>query len=330
MPSPLLEIDDLSVDFRTRRRTVRAVAGLSLRIELGETLGLVGESGSGKTTTGRAVLGLTEATGGRIVFDGRDITHAGHKQRRIWADQIRAVFQDPFASLNPARRIADSLLEGVTGSRLTPADARARMAQLLDRVSLPAATADRYPTALSGGQCQRLAIARALMSSPRLVICDEPVSGLDVSVQAQVLNLLRELQRESSLSFLFIGHDLDVVRYMSDRIAVLYRGQIVEEGPAEVVATRPSHPYTQALVAATPEIGVRSRPHPRLGPERLGDAAEEATAGCPYVERCPLAIDVCRTETPALRPGEAGDRVACHLHPEHPNVNTNIQGQESK
>ena len=267
--SRLLEVTDLAVDYRVGRHNVRAVSGVGFAIERGQTLGLVGESGSGKTTIGRAILGLVPAAAGRIVFDGQDITGASPRERRRNAGQIRAVFQDPYTSLNPALPVAASLLEALPGRRrLSRGDVQQRLAVLLDRVGLDPEIASQHPGRLSGGQRQRVAIARALISSPDLIICDEPVSALDVSIQAQILNLLRDVQRETGVSYLFVGHDLDVVRYMCDHIAVIYHGQLLETGPARTIATHPSHPYTKALVAATPRLRPIAKGQP-LQPEEV-------------------------------------------------------------
>jgi peptide/nickel transport system ATP-binding protein len=251
-PTPLLEIDDLVVTYRlSLRRTLTAVDHVSLVVHEGETVGLVGESGSGKSTTGSAVLGLAPVTSGRIRFAGEDITRAAAARRRRLSAQLQVIFQDPYGSLNPSQTIGRTLAEPllVHGRR---AEAPARIREMLDRVGLDESAARRYPAQFSGGQRQRIAIARALMMSPRLVICDEAVSALDLSIQAQVLNLLLELQRDLRMSYLFISHDLSVVRHMCDRIVVLYRGAIVESGDTERVCTDPQHPYTQRLLASSP------------------------------------------------------------------------------
>ena len=262
--APLLQVQDLRVDFRQPRgRVFQALKGVSLHIGRGETVGLVGESGSGKTTIGRVILGQTPATAGRVVYDGEDITHAGRQRRRALGREIQVVFQDPIGSLNPARTVGDTLAEPLLAAGgVGAAEIRQRIADILQRVGLPADTADRYPGQFSGGQRQRIAIARAVIGRPRLVVCDEPVSALDLSVQAQVLNLLNELQRSLSLSLLFISHDLTVVRHVSHRTVVLYRGEIVEQGEAARVHEAPQHPYTQALLAASPV------PHPVLQRQR--------------------------------------------------------------
>lgn len=252
---PLLEVTDLTVDYRVGRHSVRAVSGIGLTIGHGRTLGLVGESGSGKTTIGRAVLGLLPVAAGRITVRGEDVTGVAPRQRLRSGGRIRAVFQDPYRSLNPALPIAASLLEALPRRRREQRDrAQQLLDRLLEKVGLDPAIAAHHPGRLSGGQRQRVAIARALISDPDLVICDEPVSALDLSVQAQILNLLRDLQRDTGVSYLFIGHDLDVVRYMSDEIAVLYHGQLLESGPAGRIMESPEHPYTKALIEATPKL----------------------------------------------------------------------------
>jgi len=252
--STLLSVRDLTVTFKARGQLVQAVRGVSFDIGEGETLGLVGESGSGKTTIARAILGLIPVTSGSISFRGRDVTHLGRRERRALARDLQAIFQDPYGSFNPALRIEKSLTEGMEAAGAPGAETRARLADLLGQVGLPADAARKFPSEFSGGQRQRLGIARALMQQPALVVCDEVVSALDVSVQAQVLNLLRQLRRDTGLSYLFIGHDLNVIRYMSDRVIVLYRGDLVEEGPADEVIGSPQQEYTRALVAAIPEV----------------------------------------------------------------------------
>ena len=261
---PLLSVDNLRVDFpQGRGKVFQALKGVSLHINPGETVGLVGESGSGKTTIGKVILGQTPASAGKVMFDGEDITHAPRSRRRALGRDIQVVFQDPYGSLNPARTIGDTLAEPLlaTGSR-DKAEIQARVADILQRVGMPVDTASRYPGQFSGGQRQRIAIARAVVAKPRLVVCDEPVSALDLSVQAQVLNLLNELQRSMGLSLLFISHDLTVVRHVSHRTVVLYQGEIVEQGDAAQVHDSPQHPYTQALLAASPV------PHPILQRQR--------------------------------------------------------------
>jgi ABC-type glutathione transport system ATPase component len=252
---PLLEVDNLVVEYpskKFRARPFRALTDINICIGQGETLGLVGESGSGKTTLGRAVLGLAPVTGGRIIFEGNDISQATRKQRRTLSRDLQVVFQDPYTSLNPALEIGDILAEplGVQGMELGAA--RKRVKELLDQVGLPSDAIHRLPREFSGGQRQRVAIARALALSPKLIVCDEPVSALDLSTQARVLDLFLQIQRDTGVSYLFVSHDLDVVRHISHRVAVMYHGEIVEQGPAGIVTTDPDHPYTQRLLLASP------------------------------------------------------------------------------
>ena len=251
---PLLTVTDLSVAFpQGRGRSFQALKDVSFEVKAGETVGLVGESGSGKTTIGRVILGMTPATAGRIEFDGEDITQASRSRRRALARDIQVVFQDPYGSLNPTRTIGETLAEPLLMDRkLTRIEKSQRIADVLARVGMPTDTAQRYPAQFSGGQRQRIAIARAVIARPRLVVCDEPVSALDLSVQAQVLNLLSELQKSLGLALLFISHDLTVVRHVCHRTLVLYKGEIVERGDARAVHEHPQHPYTKALLAAAP------------------------------------------------------------------------------
>ena len=251
---PLLQVQDVRVDFAQGKGQVfQALKGVSLDIHAGETVGLVGESGSGKTTMGRVILGLTESTSGKVLFDGEDITHASNARRRTLGRDIQVVFQDPYGSLNPARTVGDTLAEPLLSDKsLSKQVIDQRIAEVLQRVGMPVDTAQRYPGQFSGGQRQRIAIARAVIAKPRLIVCDEPVSALDLSVQAQVLNLLKELQQSMGLAMLFISHDLTVVRHVSHRTVVLYRGDIVEQGDAAQVHEHPQHPYTRALLAAAP------------------------------------------------------------------------------
>jgi ABC-type oligopeptide transport system ATPase subunit len=251
--SCLLRVDDLSVTFRSGAKEFHALKGVSLDIASGQTMGLVGESGSGKTTIGKVILGQIPASSGRIWFDGEDITHASRARRRQLGKDIQVVFQDPYGSLNPVRTVGDTLTEPLLmHPTLTRQDHARKVAEVLEQVGMPLDTASRYPAQFSGGQRQRIAIARAVIGRPRLVVCDEPVSGLDLSVQAQVLNLLNDLQKSMGLTLLFISHDLTVVRHVSHRTAVLYRGDIVEIGDAAQVHNNPQHAYTRALLAAAP------------------------------------------------------------------------------
>jgi ABC-type oligopeptide transport system ATPase subunit len=263
MSTPLLQVQDLRVTFKTGKKEFHALKGVSLDIAAGETLGLVGESGSGKTTIGKVILGQLPATTGKIIFDGEDITHATRARRRELGRDIQVVFQDPYGSLNPVRTIGDTLAEPLLmQTTLTRQDRERKVAEVLAQVGMPQDTASRYPAQFSGGQRQRIAIARAVIGRPRLVVCDEPVSGLDLSVQAQVLNLLNDLQRDMGLTLLFISHDLTVVRHVSHHTAVLYRGDIVEMGEAGQVHDAPKHEYTRALLSAAPV------PNPMLQKQR--------------------------------------------------------------
>ncbi|MEU9350631.1 ATP-binding cassette domain-containing protein [Streptomyces griseoloalbus] len=255
MTGPLLDVSELRVTYPGRgfrARPHEVLHGVSLSVREGETLGLVGESGSGKTTIGRAVLGLAKPSGGRILFRDQDITHIPAKVRRSMARDIQVVFQDPYTSLNPSLTIGDILSEPlvVQGSSVT--DARARVLELLDQVGLPADAAARLPREFSGGQRQRVAIARALAPRPRLIVCDEPVSALDLSTQTRVLDLFIDIQRRTGVAYLFVSHDLAVIRHISHRVTVLYRGAVVETGPADRITASPEHPYTQDLLLAAP------------------------------------------------------------------------------
>ncbi|WP_346898975.1 ATP-binding cassette domain-containing protein [uncultured Roseibium sp.] len=246
---PLLSVRDLNVYFGTHH----ALKDISFDIPEGKTLGLVGESGSGKTTIGKVILGQVAASSGTVTYDGEDITQVSRQRRRQLGRDVQVIFQDPYSSLNPTRTIGQTLSEPlmIAGGR-SKEDVRRKIAEILDIVGMPLDTADRYPVEFSGGQRQRIAVARAVIARPRLVVCDEPVSALDLSVQAQVLNLLNDLQREMSLTLLFISHDLTVVRHVSHRTIVLYRGEIVEEGDAAEIQEAPKHPYTKTLLAAAP------------------------------------------------------------------------------
>lgn len=264
----LLRVENLVVEYAGkgfRAKKFRALTDINITIGHGETLGLVGESGSGKTTLGRAVLGLAPVTGGRITFEGRDISHANRRQRRVLSRDLQVVFQDPYTSLNPALEVGDILAEPLGVQGMDPAAAKKRVKELLDQVGLPSDAIHRLPREFSGGQRQRVAIARALALSPKLIVCDEPVSALDLSTQARVLDLFLQIQRDTGVSYLFVSHDLDVVRHISHRVAVMYRGEIVEQGPAEVVTRDPEHPYTQRLLLASPV------PDPDRQEQRRGD-----------------------------------------------------------
>jgi peptide/nickel transport system ATP-binding protein len=294
---------------------IKAVDDVSLVIQHGETLGLVGESGCGKTTLGRAILRLYEPTDGRVLFDGQDITHLGEAGMRPLRRRMQMIFQDPFASLNPRHSVGRIVSEplrvhGIAGRR----QAASRVRELLEIVGLPVDAASRYPHEFSGGQRQRIGLARALALNPDFVVCDEPVSALDVSIQAQIVNLLESLQRDFDLTYLFIAHDLAVVRHISDRIAVMYLGKIMEVSPAEELYDNPLHPYTISLLSAVPI------PDPEVERERetillAGDLPSPANppAACRFHTRCPFVQETrCRDEEPALRKLEGDHWVSCH------------------
>lgn len=275
----LLDIRDLDVVYPTKRfggHPFQALHRVSLDVLPGETVGLVGESGSGKTTVGRAVLGLAPVSGGTVTYDGRDISHLSRRERRSLASEIQVVFQDPYSSLNPSMTIEQILAEPLTVSGTSGKDARARVRDLLDAVHLPADAARRLPREFSGGQRQRIAIARALALDPRLIVCDEPVSALDLSTQARVLDLFIEIQERTGVAYLFISHDLSVVRHISHRVAVLYRGEIVELGDGGQVTSQPEHPYTQRLFMAAPVPDPDRQEQRRADRRRLLDAQAAA------------------------------------------------------
>ncbi len=296
---------------------LRAVDGVDLDIRRGETLGLVGESGCGKSTLGNALLRLVPSTGGTVTFDGTDITGLDGRRLKELRRRAGMVFQDPFASLDPRRTVAQTVAEPLEVHGLRKGrDKAGRVAELLELVGLDPAVAGRYPHEFSGGQRQRVGIARALAGEPDFLVCDEAIASLDVSVQAQVLNLLRRLQRQLGLTLLFISHDLSAVRHIADRIAVMYLGRVVEIGPADAVGTDPQMPYTQALLSAVP------LPHPKLERERrrivlTGDVPSPAAvpSGCRFRTRCPYVFEPCDDVDPALQPvGAPGQQAACHLH----------------
>jgi peptide/nickel transport system ATP-binding protein len=321
--APLVELDDLRVWFPIKKGVlldrhvgdVKAVDGVSLAIERGETVGLVGESGCGKSTVGRAMLRLYEPTGGRVLFEGEDTTHMSEAQLRPLRRQMQMVFQDPFASLNPRHSVGRTIAEPLRVHGIAKGgEADARVREILEVVGLPPDAANRYPHEFSGGQRQRVGLARALSLNPSLVVCDEPVSALDVSIQAQIVNLLEHLQKEFGLTYLFIAHDLAVVRHISDRIAVMYLGKIVEVAPADDLYDNPLHPYTLTLLSAIPI------PDPAVERNRRsirvqGDLPSPANppAACRFHTRCPFVQPTrCRDEEPVLRTLD-GHLVACHF-----------------
>jgi peptide/nickel transport system ATP-binding protein len=312
---PLLSVENLVVEYALGSRTVHAVSGVSLQIARGETLGLVGESGCGKSTLGRAVLQLRRAVSGRVLFDGQDLTVMQGDALRRMRQRVQLIFQDPIASLNPRRRIGDIIAEPLVISGIKDAGRRKQLVRdVLTAVGLdPDLVAGRLPHEFSGGQCQRICIARALVLNPDFIICDEPVSALDVSIRAQILNLLEEMKARFGLTLLFIAHDLAIVKAVSDRVAVMYLGRLCEVGPSEQLFARPAHPYTALLIEAIPV------PDPDVRPAESVPVGEPPSpiappSGCRFRTRCPRADQRCRDEMPELRAVAPNQYAACH-HP---------------
>ncbi len=322
MTPELLEVKDLRVHFPVtsgllRRTTghVRAVDGVSFSIGRGRTLGLVGESGSGKTTTGRALLRLVDITSGTVTLEGVDVTSARSRELREIRPRMQMIFQDPLSCLNPRLSVADIIAEPLDENGKPARRERIRAVhRLMDAVGLLRAWDDRFPHEFSGGQCQRIGIARALALKPRLIVCDEPIASLDFSVQAQIVNLLKDLQDEHALAYLFISHDLGMIRHMADDVAVMYLGRIVEHAPVDVLFDAPLHPYTQALMSAVPPMPGAARRR-RIVLEGESPSASESLSGCVFRSRCPMATAVCGQRAPPLATVATDHRVACHLHP---------------
>jgi oligopeptide/dipeptide ABC transporter ATP-binding protein len=320
--TPLIEVKALEVRFAQRRgwprppAIVRAVTEVDLEIAAGETVGLVGESGCGKSTLGRAILRLVEPSAGAISFDGVDVTHASQRALRPLRRRMQMIFQDPYASLNPRMAIGAAIAEPLAIHRLaaTRAERDARVVELLEKVGLRAEVAARYPHELSGGQRQRVGIARSLAVRPKFIVCDEPTSALDVSIRAQIINLLDDLQAAEELTYLFISHDLHVVRHVADRVAVMYLGRIVELADAAALYAAPKHPYTRALLSAVPSVDPDKRAE-RIVLQGDVPSPTDPPRGCAFHPRCPVADKpaACTTDVPKLRVLASGSRAACHV-----------------
>jgi len=322
--APLLELDNLKMYFRTSgegflsRRTqwVQAVDGVSLSVQPGETLGLVGESGCGKSTTARLITRLLEPTGGKINYQGVDIAHMSERQLRPYRREIQLIFQDPYSSLNPRHTVGAIVGTALRTHHMVPKGGElARVQELLELVGLNPEHYNRYPHEFSGGQRQRIGIARALAARPKIIVADEPVSALDVSIQAQVMNLLENLRSELGIAFVFIAHDLGVVRHFCDRVAVMYLGRVVEQGPRDRLYEAPQHPYTQALLSAVPDIAVVRGVPPKHRIRLVGDVPSPVNppSGCRFRTRCWKAQDICTTEDPQLEEKAEGQSAACHF-----------------
>jgi len=313
--SKLLKVENISKEFQTKNKgvTVKAVSDISLEVKAGTTLGIVGESGCGKSTLGRLILKLLKASAGTISFDGVELEKLSEKELRSQRMKMQMVFQDPFSSLNPRQKIADIIREPLDIHKVGNMASRKKLVEeTILRVGLSLEALERYPHEFSGGQRQRICIARAIILKPKLIIADEPVSALDVSIQSQILNLLSELKRELNLTYIFISHNLSVIRHISDQVAVMYLGEIVEMADSEVLFKNPQHPYTKALLSAVPQIDGSA------GAKQIlqGDLPNpfHIPSGCSFHPRCPVAIEICSSLKPALMPNSAGEsKVSCHL-----------------
>lgn len=317
MDQPILEVKHLKKYFRVGKKQLKAVDDVSFSVAEGEILGIVGESGCGKTTCGRTAIGLYSKTGGSSLYKGKSV-HALHgAARRQFCCEVQTIFQDPYASLDPKNKVIDLIAEGMDIHKLcaSAAERRERVEHLMEQVGLSPLWVDRYPYEFSGGMRQRIGIARALAVDPKLLLCDEPISALDVSIQAQIVNLLMDLREQNGLTYLLISHDLSMVKHVSDRILVMYLGEVVEESGADELYAQPLHPYTKALISAIPIPDPKiERARQRIVLEGQVPSPIDPPAGCRFAGRCPCACDRCRESKPELKEIAPGHRVACHLY----------------
>ncbi len=314
--SALVDVRDLSVHFRVRRglaasRSIKAVDGVSFELHAGQTLGIAGESGSGKSTVARTLVQIIRLTGGTIALDGEVVSNLKGARLRQYRRRMQMVYQDPYDSLDPRMTVREAIGEALAVRGLAKSRHKDEVNLLLERVNLPTTLATRFPGQLSGGQRQRVSIARALAVNPEVIICDEAVAALDVSIRAQVLNLLKDIQRDTGVGFLFISHDLSTLRFMADQVAVMYVGRIVEHGTSDQVFSNPQHPYTKALISAVPSV--TSRGHLRLKLSGEPPDPGNPPSGCPFHPRCPEAVDECSRVRPELVKTDEGQLVACHV-----------------
>lgn len=315
MSEPLLQVNNLVKHFKTKRGMLHAVDDVSFSVEKYKTLGIVGESGCGKSTTGRCILRLHEATSGEVIFEGKDILKMGKKELKDIRSQIQMVFQDPFSSLNPRKSVSELIGEPMRlhGLYLSNLERDIKVLRLMDVVGLAPRFVNSYPHELDGGRRQRIGIARVLALNPKFIVCDEPVSALDVSIQAQILNLLNELQQEMGITYIFITHDLSVVNYFSDEILVMYLGKMMEQAPSEKLFANPMHPYTKALLSAIPIPSIHNRPE-RILLKGETSSPINPPPGCRFAPRCDYRMDICVKETPVYKEIEDNHYIACHLY----------------
>ena len=317
MDRPILDVQHLKKYFRMGKKQLKAVDDVSFSVSEGEILGIVGESGCGKTTCGRTAIGLYSKTGGQSLYKGKDVHALRGAARKQFCCEVQTIFQDPYASLDPKNKVVDLIAEGMDIHKLceSAAERRERVEHLMEQVGLNPLWVDRYPYEFSGGMRQRIGIARALAVDPKLLLCDEPISALDVSIQAQIVNLLMDLREQNGLTYLLISHDLSMVKHVSDRILVMYLGEVVEESGADELYAQPMHPYTKALISAIPIPDPKvERARQRIVLEGQVPSPVDPPAGCRFAGRCPRACDRCRESKPELRELAPGHRVACHLY----------------